>query len=82
MIELLAPRDFAGKNLTELSLRSKYSVNVVAIRKRNTEEIEKSTGKSHTTDCVPHPDYQIQESDILLIIGTDQNLARLPTRNT
>ncbi|QDV52969.1 potassium channel family protein [Gimesia fumaroli] len=82
MIELLTPNQFVGKNLTELSLRSKYSVNVVAVRKRNSEEVEKKTGKIYTTDCVPHPDYQIQESDILLIIGTDQNLARLPTSNT
>lgn len=82
MIELLTPREFAGKNLTELALRSKYSVNVVAIRKRNTAEVEKNTGKAYTTDCVPHPDYQVQESDILLIIGTDQNLSRLPTSNT
>lgn len=82
MIELLTPNQFVGKNLTELSLRSKYSVNVVAVRKRNSEEVEKKTGKVYTTDCVPHPDYQIQESDILLIIGTDQNLARLPTSNT
>jgi len=81
MIELLTPREFVGKNLTELALRSKYSVNVVAIRKRNSAEIEKNTGKTHTTDCVPHPDYQVQESDILLIIGTDQNLSRLPTSN-
>ncbi|MCH9655642.1 MAG: TrkA family potassium uptake protein [Planctomycetes bacterium] len=82
MIELLVPHEFVGKNLTELSLRSKYSVNVVAIRKRNSEEVEKATDKIYTTDCVPHPDYQIQESDILLIIGTDQDLARLPTSNT
>jgi len=82
MIELLSPHEFVGKNLTELGLRSKYSVNVVAIRKRNSEEIEKATEKIYTTDCVPHPDYQIQESDILLIIGTDQDLARLPTSNT
>ncbi|MCA9017532.1 MAG: TrkA family potassium uptake protein [Planctomycetaceae bacterium] len=82
MIELLTPSDFVGKNLAELALRSKYSVNVVAVRKRNSEEVEKKTGKVYTTDCVPHPDYQIKESDILLIIGTDQNLARLPTRNT
>lgn len=82
MIELLSPHEFVGKNLTELSLRSTYSVNVVAIRKRNSEEVEKATSKAYTTDCVPHPDYQIQESDILLIIGTDQDLARLPTSNT
>lgn len=82
MIELLTPNEFVGKNLVELSMRSKYSVNVVAIRKRNSEEVEQKTGKMYTTDCVPHPDYQIQESDILLIIGTDQNLARLPTSNT
>lgn len=82
MIELVSPQEFVGKNLTELALRSKYSVNVVAIRKRNSEEVEKSTGKTYITDCVPHPDYQIQELDILLIIGTDQDLARLPTTNT
>lgn len=82
MIELLAPSEFVGKKLSELALRSKYSINVVAIRKRNSEEVEKKTGKIHTTDCVPHPDYQIQEADILLMIGTDQNLARLPTSNT
>ena len=55
MIELMTPKEFVGKNLTELSLRSKYSVNVVAIRKRNSAEIEKNTGKVYTTDCVPHP---------------------------
>lgn len=66
--ELIAGDELVNKNLKDLKLREKYGVNVIAIMSESfTEEINLS----------PQADYEINEGDILVVIGHDDNLNRL-----
>jgi len=68
-----APGSFHGKTVRDLQLRQKYNVNLVAIKRE---------GGLHTEEeniiNVPMPDTVIYAGDILMVAGTDKDLARLP----
>ena len=65
MIELDMKPDWVGKNLIELNLRKKYSINVVAIRK----------GESVSVDIDPHAPLQVE--DKLIVIANTEKLSKL-----
>ena len=65
MIELDVKPEWVGKNLIELNLRKKYSVNVVAIRK----------GESVSVDIDPHA--QLLADDKLIVIANTEKLSKL-----
>ena len=65
MIELDVKPEWMGKNLIELNLRKKYSVNVVALRK----------GDAVSVDIDPHA--PLLESDKLIVIANTEKLAKL-----
>ena len=63
MLELDVKPEWAGKNLIELNLRKKYSVNVVALRRDDMVSV----------DIDPHA--ALQESDKLIVIANPRKLA-------
>ena len=65
MIELDMKPDWIGKNLIELNLRKKYSINVVAVRK----------GDMVSVDIDPHE--KLKEDDKLIVIANTEKLAKL-----
>lgn len=65
MIELDVQPDWVGKNLIQLNLRKKYSINVVAMRK----------GDCVSVDIDPHA--PLKEDDNLIVIANPEKLARL-----
>ena len=65
MIELDIKSEWVGKNLIELNLRKKYSINVVALRK----------GDAVSVDIDPHA--ALLESDKLIVIANTEKLAKL-----
>lgn len=65
MIELDVKPEWVGKNLIELNLRKKYSINVVAIRK----------GEAVSVDIDPHA--PLQADDKLIVIANTEKLAKL-----
>ena len=65
MIELDVKPEWVGKNLIELNLRKKYSINVVALRK----------GDAVSVDIDPHA--ALLESDKLIVIANTEKLAKL-----
>ncbi|OGO76549.1 MAG: potassium transporter Trk [Clostridiales bacterium GWB2_37_7] len=67
IIEFTVPRNWIGKNLRELNLRVKYGVNVVALKNKNTDEI----------NAAPMADVEIREETILVVIGSNVDLKRL-----
>jgi trk system potassium uptake protein TrkA len=79
LIEMKTPRSFVGKNLIDLHLRKKYQVNLVAIKRQVSGETDsgESTMRQELIS-VPSPDQPLQEDDILIFVGEDENLARLP----
>jgi trk system potassium uptake protein TrkA len=71
-----APASFDGKTVMDLQLRQKYSVNLVAI-KRNEQSRTKRSEKGGIIN-VPMPNTVIYEGDILMVAGSDPDLAKLP----
>ena len=65
MIELDVKPEWRGKNLIELNLRKKYSINVVALRR----------GDMVSVDIDPHA--PLLESDKLIVIANTEKLAKL-----
>ena len=65
MIELDVKPEWAGKNLIELNLRKKYSINVVALRR----------GDAVSVDIDPHE--ALLESDKLIVIANTEKLGKL-----
>lgn len=65
MIELDIQPEWLGKNLIELNLRKKYSINVVAVRK----------GDVVSVDIDPHA--PLKADDNLIVIANPEKLAKL-----
>jgi len=65
IIEAVARKSFVGKSLGELALRSRYGVNVLAIR------------RGEAINLGPGADDVIQEGDILVAMGRDPDLEAL-----
>jgi len=71
MIQEIAPPDsFIGKTLAEIHLRKKYNVTVIAIKSLIPEE----------THINPGAEFVIKESDIMLVFGNDEDIAKLHKR--
>jgi trk system potassium uptake protein TrkA len=70
-----SPEVFDGKTVIDLQLRQKYKVNLVAIRRMSEGE-----GKGEIIN-VPLPSTVINSGDILMISGSDKDLAKLPQPN-
>ncbi len=65
--ELAPPDNFIGKTLRELDLRNKYGIQVLAIKELIPEKIT----------FIPSADFMIKDSDILVILGEEKQLAKL-----
>jgi trk system potassium uptake protein TrkA len=71
-----APASFDGKTVMDLQLRQKYGVNLVAI-KRGEHSNKKKTNSAKIIN-VPMPSTVVHENDILMVAGSDADLAKLP----
>ena len=65
IIEIESPKEWYGKSMKELSLRSKYGINVMAIKKNNEVNIS------------PDADDVINKDDIVVDIGSAEDLTKL-----
>ena len=67
IIELACPKSFVGKTIRELDLRNAYGVVVVAIKEIIPERLVP----------LPRPDFVLKDSDILVVMGSDNDLTRM-----
>jgi trk system potassium uptake protein TrkA len=65
--ELAAPAAFVGKTLAEVDLRRRYGVQVVGLRNALTDQVT----------LIPSADLKILDSHSLIVLGTNDDLARL-----
>lgn len=65
LVELLAPEAFRGKTLADLQIRATHHVLVVAVK------------NGDRLDLVPGGTYEVREGDILVLIGRNEDLAKL-----
>lgn len=78
LLELMAPAAFHHQSLKALHLRAKYGVNLVAI-KRTVESDEQQEGaEPRQMASVPKPTDVIQPGDVLVLVGSDEELAKVP----
>ncbi|MDD5064619.1 MAG: TrkA family potassium uptake protein [Phycisphaerae bacterium] len=72
-----APASFHNKSLLDLQLRQKYNVNLVAIKRGEHEWAKRAKDEIIN---VPMPETIIYAGDILIIAGSDADLAKLPQK--
>ena len=71
-----APASFDNKTVMDLQLRQKYNINLVAIKRGENEKVKKE--EKNAIINVPMPSTLIYEEDILMVAGSDSDLANLP----
>lgn len=77
LLEFHAPASFFGKSILSLALRSKYDVNLVVIR-RNSQLKQAGISRSVVKTVVPKPEDEIEPGDVLVVVGSDAALSKLP----
>ena len=74
--EIPVPEEFIGQTIRRLAVRSKFNLNIVAIRKpvpEITEAGERMFGE--TIENIPEPDVRFEQGDILVVVGHDKDMA-------
>jgi trk system potassium uptake protein TrkA len=64
--ETAPPKQFIGKSLRDVHMRSKHHVDVIAIRDTLTDNVH-----------MVQPDYLMKDSDILVVIGKSDDIDKL-----
>jgi trk system potassium uptake protein TrkA len=65
--EIAPPSSFLGKTIGELQLRKKHHIGVIASRDVLTDQVQ----------MIPAADFVIKDSDILVVIGKEQDIQNL-----
>ena len=65
--ELVSPASFFGKTIGELHLRSRYHIEVIAIREMLPERLT----------MVPRAEFVIKDSDVLVVIGKEKDIQKI-----
>ncbi len=65
--ELVPPPGFLGKTIGELHLRSKHHIEVIAVREMLPDRII----------MVPRADFVIKDSDVLVVIGKEEDIQKI-----
>jgi len=79
LAEIEVPRSFIDKSVGQIEVRKKYGVNIVAIRRK----VPKITDYGErlledSIEDVSSPDKVMEEGDVLVVVGTDENIEALP----
>jgi trk system potassium uptake protein TrkA len=65
--EIVPPSGFLGKTIGELHLRTKYHVEVIAVREVLPDRVT----------MVPRADFVIKDSDVLVVIGKEDDIQKI-----
>ena len=77
LARITAPASFHDKTVMDLQLRQKYNANLVAIKRGESDEDAKS---QKSVINVPTPKTVIYSGDVLMVVGSDEDLAKLPQK--
>jgi len=78
LIELNAPGIFHNKTLESIAMRAKFGVNLVAIKRLVQVERDGETVEERKVVSVPQASDQILPNDVLVLVGSDDALAKIP----
>jgi trk system potassium uptake protein TrkA len=65
--ELVPPSGFMGKTIGELHLRSRFHIEVIAVREMLPERLQ----------MVPRADFVIKDTDVLVVIGKEKDIQKI-----
>jgi trk system potassium uptake protein TrkA len=65
--ETSVPQAFTGKSLSDLNLRKRFDINVIAIKELVPERLVLN----------PEANFVLKDSDIMVILGSDKDLDKL-----
>jgi len=78
LVEIVAPKEFWGKTIKNSEIRTKYGVNIIAIRRQAPFiDDEGQSDIKEEVNMVPGPNDEILQNDVLVIIGSEESLAKL-----
>lgn len=66
IVEVLVPKEFDGKTIYELQLRSRYGLNLLAVCNDSKFEVN------------PEPNRRLHKGSIMVVIGSNKDIDRLP----
>ncbi|MBD1910547.1 MULTISPECIES: NAD-binding protein [unclassified Leptolyngbya] len=66
IVEVVVPKEFDGKSILDLDLRSRYGVNVLAVCHNDRFEIN------------PNPNVRLTKDSILVVVGSNKGINQLP----
>jgi trk system potassium uptake protein TrkA len=66
IVEVLVPEEFHGKTIRELELRNRYGVNLLAV------------GQNEQFEINPDPNKRLYKGLAMVVIGSNQDIDRLP----
>ncbi len=67
IIEIMAPRIWAGSSIIEINVRANYGINIIAARDPEHREVTVS----------PPANYVIKDNDVLVMVGSNEDLTRI-----
>jgi trk system potassium uptake protein TrkA len=65
--EIVPPTSFMGKTIGELHLRSRYHIEVIAVREMLPDRVR----------MIPRADFVIKDSDVLVVIGREKDIQKI-----
>ena len=69
LLQVDVPPGLAGKTMGEASLRQKFGVSVLAVKRMSRQGVERR--------FVPGPGDRLEPGDVLIVLGTDEAISRL-----
>ena len=82
IVEIPAPGVFMGKSLKQLNVRADYRINVVAIKRRvPKKDAEGKVEIKEDITVVPAPNEVINKGDVLIVIGTNEDIEKIRKEN-
>lgn len=78
LVEVIAPKELWGKAIKDSGIRNNYGVNIIAIRRH--VPVINDEGQSdikEEVNMVPGPDDEINQNDVLVVIGSEESLKKL-----
>lgn len=67
IIEMNVPQRWDGHSIRELDVRARHGINILVVK----------SGDGRTLSVVPSPDYVIRRGDILVVIGSNEDIRKL-----
>jgi trk system potassium uptake protein TrkA len=65
--EVAPPNEFLGKTLAELQLRSRYHIEVIAIKDVLSDKLA----------MIPKADFVLKDGDVLVVVGREEEIRKI-----